>query len=124
MRALNEKVLSAVESAGVVDLGLFLALTAILCDGPLPARKAAAFEALQWRRGKPTPGGAVLRRDAEGLAALTREVYLPGEPPLDEPGLDNPERMQNEVKVEEFNQLVDKVRRGGEVGAVGGGLDS
>eukprot|EP00475_Leptophrys_vorax_P037992 TRINITY_DN6621_c3_g1_i1.p1 TRINITY_DN6621_c3_g1~~TRINITY_DN6621_c3_g1_i1.p1 ORF type:complete len:513 (+),score=31.31 TRINITY_DN6621_c3_g1_i1:68-1540(+) len=112
VRALNEKVISAVETGGgaaaaAVDLGLFLAIIALLCDGPVPDRKAVAFEALQWRRGRPEgAAGSIMKRDAEGFVQLVREIYLPGQPPM--PETEKTEEQQAaEVGLAEFEALVD-----------------
>lgn len=104
MRALNEKVLVAVENAGVIDLGLFLAMVALLCTGEVAVRKAVAYEALQWRRGALASAGPVAQRDAEGFLKLVRQVYLPSQPEVPDPEGEQP----LEVHLDEFRLLVDE----------------
>ncbi|CAI5997739.1 unnamed protein product [Closterium sp. NIES-64] len=112
VRALNEKVISAVETGGgaaaaAVDLGLFLAIVALLCDGAVPERKLVAFEALQWRRGRPEgTAGKIMRRDAVGFVQLVREIYLPGQPPMPEEEKGGEEGVPD-VGLEQFETLVD-----------------
>ncbi|GJP50193.1 hypothetical protein CLOM_g9334 [Closterium sp. NIES-68] len=112
VRALNEKVISAVETGGgaaaaAVDLGLFLAIVALLCDGAVPERKLVAFEALQWRRGRPEgTRGKIMRRDAVGFVQLVREIYLPGQPPMPDEEKSGEEGVPD-VGLEQFETLVD-----------------
>ncbi|GBG61482.1 hypothetical protein CBR_g21825 [Chara braunii] len=77
MRAMNERVLSVLETKrnGMVDLALFFALIAPLCGGDVDERKRVAFQALVWASDKTS--GEISERDAFKYFKVLRTVYLP-----------------------------------------------
>ncbi|KAG9442932.1 hypothetical protein H6P81_018786 [Aristolochia fimbriata] len=78
VREINEKILSVLDGSGSgrVDLGMFFAVLAPICNGPSEKRKRAVFDALLWRPGN--EGGAQIRKsDALTYIKLLRAVYIP-----------------------------------------------
>ncbi|KAJ3693413.1 hypothetical protein LUZ60_008893 [Juncus effusus] len=79
IKAINERVLSVLDASGSgrVDLGMFLAMLAPICSGPVEKRKRAVFDALLWRPVH-EPGATEIRRsDALTYIKLLRAVYIP-----------------------------------------------
>ncbi|KAK8580850.1 hypothetical protein V6N13_143909 [Hibiscus sabdariffa] len=78
VKAINEKVLSVLDETGSgrVDLGMFYAVLAPICNGPPDKRKRIAFDALLWR--PVNEGGSQIRKvDAVQYIKLLRAIYLP-----------------------------------------------
>ncbi|KAL4279170.1 hypothetical protein GQ457_03G038400 [Hibiscus cannabinus] len=78
IKAINEKVLSVLDETGSgrVDLGMFYAVLAPICNGPPDKRKRIAFDALLWR--PVNEGGSQIRKvDAVQYIKLLRAIYLP-----------------------------------------------
>ncbi|WRX30874.1 hypothetical protein QQP08_023361 [Theobroma cacao] len=78
VKAINEKILSVLDETGSgrVDLGMFYAVLAPICSGPLDKRKRIAFDALLWR--PVNEGGSQIRKvDALQYIKLLRAIYVP-----------------------------------------------
>ncbi|KAK8585153.1 hypothetical protein V6N13_139091 [Hibiscus sabdariffa] len=78
VKAINEKVLSVLDETGSgrVDLGMFYAVLAPICNGPPDKRKRIAFDALLWQ--PVNEGGSQIRKvDAVQYIKLLRAIYLP-----------------------------------------------
>lgn len=77
MKLVNEKVLSVLDSTGSgrVDLGLVLAVLALVCGGSLDSRKRAAFHALVFRSSR-TIDGEISKQDAKQYLKVLRTAYL------------------------------------------------
>ncbi|KAJ7979793.1 Calcium-binding tetratricopeptide family protein [Quillaja saponaria] len=78
VKAINERILSVLDETGSgrVDLGMFYAVLAPICGGPLERRKRVAFDALLWR--PMNEGGAQIKKaDAVGYIKLLRAIYIP-----------------------------------------------
>ncbi|GMJ07003.1 hypothetical protein like AT1G05150 [Hibiscus trionum] len=78
VKAINEKILSILDEmgSGRVDLGMFYAVLAPICNGPLDKRKKIAFDALLWR--PVNEGGSQIRKvDAVQYIKLLRAIYVP-----------------------------------------------
>jgi tetratricopeptide (TPR) repeat protein len=78
VKAINERILSVLDEAGSgrVDLGMFYAVLAPICSGPLEKRKRVAFDALVWR---PVNEGIsqIRKADAVRYIKLLRAIYVP-----------------------------------------------
>lgn len=80
VKAINERILSVLDEAGSgrVDLGMFYAVLAPICSGPLEKRKRVAFDALLWR--PVNEGISQIRKvDAVRYIKLLRAVYVPSQ---------------------------------------------
>ncbi|XVF63756.1 hypothetical protein PTKIN_Ptkin09bG0112100 [Pterospermum kingtungense] len=78
VKAINEKILSILDETGSgrVDLGMFYAVLAPICNGPPEKRKRIAFDALLWR--PVNEGGSQIRKvDAVQYIKLLRAIYVP-----------------------------------------------
>ncbi|GMI82571.1 hypothetical protein like AT1G05150 [Hibiscus trionum] len=78
VKAINEKVLSVLDETGSgrVDLGMFYAVLAPICNGPPDKRKRTAFDALLWR--PVNEGGSQIKKvDAVQYIKLLRAIYVP-----------------------------------------------
>ncbi|XVE56120.1 hypothetical protein DITRI_Ditri03aG0212100 [Diplodiscus trichospermus] len=78
VKAINEKILSVLDETGSgrVDLGMFYAVLAPICNGPPDKRKRIAFDALLWR--PVNEGGSQIRKvDAVQYIKLLRAIYVP-----------------------------------------------
>jgi hypothetical protein len=62
VKAINERTLLVLDEngSGRLDLGMFLAILALICGGPLETRKRIAINALLWR--PMNEGGANLKK--------------------------------------------------------------
>lgn len=78
VKAINERILSVLDETGSgrVDLGMFYAVLAPICSGPLEKRKRVAFDALVWR---PVNEGIsqIRKADAVKYIKLLRAIYVP-----------------------------------------------
>lgn len=78
VKAINERILSVLDETGSgrVDLGMFYAILAPICSGPLEKRKRVAFDALVWR---PVNEGIsqIRKADAVKYIKLLRAIYVP-----------------------------------------------
>lgn len=78
VKAINQKILSVLDEpgSGRVDLGLFFAILAPLCGGPMEKRKQVAYESLLWR---PVNEGRahITKSDAQRYLRLLRSIYIP-----------------------------------------------
>ncbi|XP_062210684.1 uncharacterized TPR repeat-containing protein At2g32450-like [Phragmites australis] len=79
IKAINERILSVLDApgSGRVDLGMFFAIIAPICSGPVDRRKRVAFDALLWRPASEGGNGQVRRSDALTYIKLLRAVYVP-----------------------------------------------
>ncbi|KAE8654029.1 ATP binding microtubule motor family protein, putative isoform 1 [Hibiscus syriacus] len=78
VKAINERILSVLDEteSGRVDLGMFYAVLAPICNGPPDKRKRIAFDALLWR--PVNEGGSQIRKvDAVQYIKLLRAIYVP-----------------------------------------------
>ncbi|XVF73852.1 hypothetical protein PTKIN_Ptkin13bG0014800 [Pterospermum kingtungense] len=78
VKAINEKILSVLDETGSgrVDLGMFYAVLAPICNGSPDKRKRVAFDALLWR--PVNEGGSQIRKvDAVQYIKLLRAIYVP-----------------------------------------------
>ncbi|GMJ02695.1 hypothetical protein like AT1G05150 [Hibiscus trionum] len=78
VKAINERILSVLDETGSgrVDLGMFYAVLAPICNGPPDKRKRIAFDALLWR--PVNEGGSQIRKvDAVQYIKLLRAIYVP-----------------------------------------------
>ncbi|KAK2998479.1 hypothetical protein RJ639_023959 [Escallonia herrerae] len=78
VKAINQKILSVLDESesGRVDLGMFFAVLAPICTGPLDRRKRVVFDALLWRQ--VDAGGTQIKKvDAVGYIKLLRSIYIP-----------------------------------------------
>ncbi|KAJ6832828.1 putative TPR repeat-containing protein-like [Iris pallida] len=78
VKAINEKVLSVLDASGSgrVDLGMFFAILAPICSGPLERRKRIVFDALLWRPANENEA-QIKRSDAVAYIKYLRAVYIP-----------------------------------------------
>lgn len=78
VKAVNEKILSIMDATGSgrVDLGMFFAVIAPICSGPIDRRKRVAFDAILWRQVN-EGRGLIRRSDAITYIKLLRSVYIP-----------------------------------------------
>ncbi|RAL47363.1 hypothetical protein DM860_013328 [Cuscuta australis] len=78
MRAINQKILSVLDESGSgrVDLGMFFALLAPLCNGTPERRKRVAYDALIWRPVNNEGGPRIRKSDSRRYLNLLRAVYL------------------------------------------------
>ncbi|WJX17256.1 hypothetical protein P8452_07190 [Trifolium repens] len=77
VKAINERTLLVLDEngSGRLDLGMFLAILALICGGPLETRKRIAIDALLWR--PMNEGGANLKKvDAIRYIKLLRTIYV------------------------------------------------
>ncbi|GJN30971.1 hypothetical protein PR202_gb19322 [Eleusine coracana subsp. coracana] len=63
--------------SGRVDLGMFFAIIAPICSGPVDRRKRVVFDALLWRPASEGSNGQIRRSDALTYIKLLRAVYIP-----------------------------------------------
>ncbi|XP_062216128.1 uncharacterized TPR repeat-containing protein At1g05150-like [Phragmites australis] len=79
IKAINERILSVLDApgSGRVDLGMFFAIIAPICSGPMDRRKLVAFDALLWRPASEGSNGQIRRSDALTYIKLLRAVYIP-----------------------------------------------
>lgn len=79
VKAMNERVLSVLDASGSgrVDLGMFFAIIAPICSGPVDRRKRVVFDALLWRPASEGSQGQIRRSDALSYIKLLRAVYIP-----------------------------------------------
>uniref|UniRef100_A0ACD5TWQ0 Uncharacterized protein n=1 Tax=Avena sativa TaxID=4498 RepID=A0ACD5TWQ0_AVESA len=79
VKAMNERILSVLDASGSgrVDLGMFFAIIAPICSGPVDRRKRVVFDALLWRPASEGSRGQVRRSDALSYIKLLRAVYIP-----------------------------------------------
>ncbi|XP_062163520.1 uncharacterized TPR repeat-containing protein At1g05150-like [Alnus glutinosa] len=80
VKAINERILSVLDETGSgrVDLGMFYAVLAPICSGPLDKRKRVAFDALLWR--PVNEGISQIRKvDAVTYIKLLRAIYVPSD---------------------------------------------
>ncbi|KAK8969069.1 hypothetical protein KSP40_PGU017257 [Platanthera guangdongensis] len=79
VKAINEKILSVLDSSGSgrVDLGMFFAAIAPICLGSTNRRKRIAFDSLLWRQTDGGNGELVRRIDAVAYMKLLKAVYIP-----------------------------------------------
>ncbi|XP_022936647.1 uncharacterized TPR repeat-containing protein At1g05150-like [Cucurbita moschata] len=78
VKGVNERILSVLDESGSgrVDLGLFFAVLAPICNGPPEKRKRVAYDALVWRH--VNEGGTQIRKlDAVKYIKLLRTIYVP-----------------------------------------------
>ncbi|GAB2291822.1 hypothetical protein Dimus_026073 [Dionaea muscipula] len=78
VKAINERILSALDESGLgrVDIGMFYAIIAPICNGPPERRKRIAFDALLWRL--VNEGSSQLKKaDATRYIKLLRAIYIP-----------------------------------------------
>ncbi|XP_023534895.1 uncharacterized TPR repeat-containing protein At1g05150-like [Cucurbita pepo subsp. pepo] len=78
VKGVNERILSVLDESGSgrVDLGLFFAVLAPICNGPPETRKRVAYDALVWRH--VNEGGTQIRKlDAVKYIKLLRAIYVP-----------------------------------------------
>ncbi|KAE8656431.1 ATP binding microtubule motor family protein, putative isoform 1 [Hibiscus syriacus] len=78
VKAINEKVLSVLDETGSgrVDLGMFYAVLAPICNGPPDKRKRIAFDALLWR--SVNEGHSQIRKvDVVQYIKLLRAIFIP-----------------------------------------------
>ncbi|XP_047321991.1 uncharacterized TPR repeat-containing protein At1g05150-like [Impatiens glandulifera] len=111
VKAINQKILSVLEDSesGRLDLGMFLAIIAPICDGPPNVRKRVAYDALLWR---PVNQGSseVKRVDICKFINLLRAIYVPEESvPLDDEVVIDGE---TSVSFIQFSALFDDAERG------------
>ncbi|KAI4321628.1 hypothetical protein MLD38_034990 [Melastoma candidum] len=82
VKAINERILTVLDQmgSGRVDLGMFYAVVAPICSGPVEKRKQAAFDALLWRSVNEGASVTQLRKtDATCYIKLLRAIYIPSE---------------------------------------------
>ncbi|CAH9067842.1 unnamed protein product [Cuscuta epithymum] len=82
VRAVNRKILSVLDESGSgrVDLGMFFALIAPLCNGAPERRKRVAYDALMWRPVNERVGNTGVRKvDAVRYIKLLRAAYIPSQ---------------------------------------------
>ncbi|KAL6907584.1 hypothetical protein ACP4OV_002623 [Aristida adscensionis] len=79
IKAINERILSVLDApgSGRVDLGMFFAIIAPICSGPVDRRKRVVFDALLWRPASEGSNGQIRRSDALSYIKLLRAVYIP-----------------------------------------------
>lgn len=79
VKAINERILSVLDASGSgrVDLGMFFAIIAPICSGPVDKRKRVVFDALLWRPASEGSRGQIRRSDALSYIKLLRAVYIP-----------------------------------------------
>ncbi|KAK3147731.1 hypothetical protein QOZ80_3BG0286040 [Eleusine coracana subsp. coracana] len=79
IKAINERILSVLDApgSGRVDLGMFFAIIAPICSGPVDRRKRVVFDALLWRPASEGSNGQIRRSDALTYIKLLRAVYIP-----------------------------------------------
>ncbi|CAL4938650.1 unnamed protein product [Urochloa decumbens] len=79
IKAINERILSVLDApgSGRVDLGMFFAIIAPICSGPVERRKRVVFDALLWRPASEGSNGQIRRSDALTYIKLLRAVYIP-----------------------------------------------
>ncbi|XP_047072415.1 uncharacterized TPR repeat-containing protein At1g05150-like [Lolium rigidum] len=79
VKAMNERILSVLDASGSgrVDLGMFFAIIAPICSGPVDRRKRVVFDALLWRPASEGGRGQIRRSDALSYIKLLRAVYVP-----------------------------------------------
>jgi tetratricopeptide (TPR) repeat protein len=79
IKAINERILSVLDApgSGRVDLGMFFAIIAPICSGPVDRRKRIVFDALLWRPASEGSNGQIRRSDALTYVKLLRAVYIP-----------------------------------------------
>ncbi|KAG0606542.1 hypothetical protein M758_9G149400 [Ceratodon purpureus] len=78
VRAINERILSVLDRSGSgrVDVGMFFAVLAPLCGGPVEKRKRLVFDIL--RRRVPSPKeGVAPNADVKHYMKFLRAIYLP-----------------------------------------------
>ncbi|MBA0733998.1 hypothetical protein Gogos_017952 [Gossypium gossypioides] len=78
VKAINERILSVLDETGSgrVDLGMFYAVLAPICNGPPNKRKRIAFDALLWR--PVNEGSSQIRKvDAVQYIKWLRAIYVP-----------------------------------------------
>ncbi|KAK8705681.1 hypothetical protein V6N13_049276 [Hibiscus sabdariffa] len=78
VKSINEKILSILDETGSgrVDLGMFYAVLAPICNGAPDKRKRIAFDALLWR--PVNEGGSRIKKvDALQYIKLLRAIYIP-----------------------------------------------
>ncbi|XP_078444279.1 putative TPR repeat-containing protein At1g05150 [Wolffia australiana] len=113
MKAVNEKVLSVLDSSGSgrVDAGLFFAILAPLCAGSLDRRKRAAFEALKLQ---PDNGTRIRKVSAITYLNTLRAIFIPslgaGAGDVMEIGRNSPDF--SVVSFPEFIEMFDDPERG------------
>lgn len=78
VRAINERILSVLDRSGSgrVDVGMFFAVLAPLCGGPVEKRKRLVFDVLRRRVSHPREGVAP-NADVKYYMKLLRAIYLP-----------------------------------------------
>jgi tetratricopeptide (TPR) repeat protein len=79
IKAINERILSVLDApgSGRVDLGMFFAIIAPICSGPVDRRKHVVFDALLWRPASEGSNGQIRRSDTLTYIKLLRAVYIP-----------------------------------------------
>ncbi|XP_047307788.1 uncharacterized TPR repeat-containing protein At2g32450-like [Impatiens glandulifera] len=79
VKAINNKILSVLDEteSGRVDLGLFLAITAPICNGSPERRKRVVFDTLLWRPVNEDGSTHIRKVDALTYMKLLRAIYLP-----------------------------------------------
>ncbi|KAK8623308.1 hypothetical protein V6N13_118195 [Hibiscus sabdariffa] len=78
VKAINERILSVLDETGSgrVDLGMFYAVLAPICNGHTDKRKRIAFDALLWQ--PVNEGSSQIRKvDAVRYIKLLRAIYVP-----------------------------------------------
>ncbi|XP_061355382.1 uncharacterized TPR repeat-containing protein At1g05150-like [Gastrolobium bilobum] len=80
VKAINERILSVLDETGSgrVDLGMFYAILAPICGGPLERRKRVAFDALLWRPMN-EDGANIKKVDATLYIKFLRAIYVPSQ---------------------------------------------
>lgn len=78
VRAINERILSILDrtGSGRVDVGMFFAVLAPLCGGPVEKRKRLVFDILRRRVSHPKEGVAP-NADVKLYIKSLRAIYLP-----------------------------------------------
>ncbi|BFG17706.1 hypothetical protein CerSpe_039800 [Prunus speciosa] len=79
VKAINERILTVFDDTGSgrVDLGMFFAVLAPICNGPPEKRKRVAFDALLWRPVNEGGGAQIRKADATRYIKLLRAIYVP-----------------------------------------------
>ncbi|KAH1030305.1 hypothetical protein J1N35_046181 [Gossypium stocksii] len=78
VKAINERILSVLDETGSgrVDLGMFYAVLAPICNGPPNERKRIAFDALLWQPVN-EDSSQIRKVDAVQYIKLLRAIYVP-----------------------------------------------
>ena len=79
VKAVNERILSVLDDqgSGRVDLGMFYAVLAPICNGSPEKRKRVAYDSLLWRPVNEEGGSRIRKSDAVKYIKNLRSVYIP-----------------------------------------------